>query len=545
MSTDLRPEGWSRRRTLLLGAGASADAGLPLTGDLAELAVRRANEHIRQEPWDGDWVTALNFVYSAIRGHRADAGTDPFEAVNIEKLISALRLLQIAQSHEAAPFVAAWREGALDRGAAHVPAELGSGIFSALERWEQMGAFHAEQRMADAVARIARASTRPGDSTVFAKTEAKMLGLLRDILGALRSVDYLTPIASLAHDQPGGIDVITLNYDLAIETLAQQQHVVLDRGIDRWAPGKRLDFRMIDGHINLIKLHGSLDWINEAGGGPADAPSVRIWDEAVDQQHREFGLPSLPWIVVGDREKLATDGPTLALLRAAEEALERTDHLIVVGYSFGDAHINHMIRNWLLADETRTLAVGDPFWDPERLDAFPAALVNRYGANPATGRSRLVAIPGAAAASLNELIQCEPADIPATYATADLVAATPEVFEFEVTLHGPDLRRAAVHLTRPRDEPTGTLPVYVSTFTTRQDLEAYTGDAISTNRYRAATIDTWGQSSTRTVYTRAIDATRLRLEIMGFRNDTIVPLNIASDFVIDPTAVGHGRPQPT
>lgn len=53
---------------------------------------------------------------------------------------------------------------------------------------------------------------------------------------------------------------------------------------------------------------------------------------------------------LGDREKLATHGPTLALNFAACEALARATHLAVIGYSFGDAHINAIIRDWLAAD---------------------------------------------------------------------------------------------------------------------------------------------------------------------------------------------------
>lgn len=89
-----------RRTIVLLGAGASRDAGLPLTSQLAEMLVARFNRQSPRLPF----VQALNFVYSAMIGHQGEDGSDPLRAVNIETLISAVRLLQQRESHEVAPF---------------------------------------------------------------------------------------------------------------------------------------------------------------------------------------------------------------------------------------------------------------------------------------------------------------------------------------------------------------------------------------------------------------------------------------------------------
>ena len=59
---------------MLLGAGASADASLPLT-HLAEKLVRRSNE--TDTPVFGlrsNWVSALNFVYGSMVGPQAEDG---------------------------------------------------------------------------------------------------------------------------------------------------------------------------------------------------------------------------------------------------------------------------------------------------------------------------------------------------------------------------------------------------------------------------------------------------------------------------------------
>lgn len=70
----------------------------------------------------------------------------------------------------------------------------------------------------------------------------------------------------------------------------------------------------------------------------------------------------VPAIVIGDREKLETDGPTLALLHAFQRALDRANRLVVVGYSFGDAHVNAVVRDWLNSDDSRTITVLEPSW---------------------------------------------------------------------------------------------------------------------------------------------------------------------------------------
>jgi hypothetical protein len=105
-----------RRTAVLLGAGASRDGGLPITCELPEVVFRRpahASDGSSRRP---DRLTALNFTYGAMVSHRTREGSDPHEAVNIETLISALRLLRKREDHEVAPFVLNWREPTLPTG---------------------------------------------------------------------------------------------------------------------------------------------------------------------------------------------------------------------------------------------------------------------------------------------------------------------------------------------------------------------------------------------------------------------------------------------
>ena len=67
----------------------------------------------------------------------------------------------------------------------------------------------------------------------------------------------------------------------------------------------------------------------------------------------------VPAIVFG-QTKLRPDGPFIGLLLEFARRLEETDHLVVVGYSFRDDHVNEQIRRWLGGQQKRTMTVVDP-----------------------------------------------------------------------------------------------------------------------------------------------------------------------------------------
>lgn len=86
---------------------------VPLTADLTEqvLATVNASSDGRES-----WVKALNFAHAAMFSYAARDGSNPIGTVNIERLISALRLMRSREDHEAAPFVSSWREPVLPEG---------------------------------------------------------------------------------------------------------------------------------------------------------------------------------------------------------------------------------------------------------------------------------------------------------------------------------------------------------------------------------------------------------------------------------------------
>lgn len=492
--------------SVLLGAGASVDASLPLTVQLAERVLSEANSgDVRSR--QANWLRALNFVYGAMIGFQSEDGSNPLQAVNIERLISALRLLQDPKNHEVAPFVASWKPGALGVGGGHVDRSLGGAVAKGINTAITRSEFFAEQELADSIAQIARAVTTSGNPRAFVEAEQWVLASLTRALADIDSVDYLSPIAEVAIEQASGIDVLTLNYDLTIETMAKRASVPVDRGIERWVPGEAMNFDHSSGTIRLYKLHGSLDWRLESPGTTTDAPRIGVGEADPDQFSRS--RQSLPWIVVGDREKLATDGPTLALMNAAAEALRKSRKLVVVGYSFSDAHINAMIRDWMSADSDRIIVIVDTNWNPGTMGDFRNGLIGRYGIQDAERRSaRVVPVSGTAASRLGDALRAEPLPLPEPYASAHVESLANGLSAITIRLIGPGLSTASAHVTREVDPADRTQFPNLDLF--RSEAEALDYDrktsAWGRSSWRTAHVDDWTEGQSITFYCRTPDS---------------------------------------
>lgn len=446
------------RTIVLLGAGSSADAGLPLTSELASQIVMMANEKFGS-PFQGrdtpSWVKALNAAYGGMVSHQSNRGHSPLTAVNIETLISAIRLLQNPDEHEVAPFVANWSPVLSSFSDPILDQRAGRKIAESVSKLIVGRAPFAERDISEAVAQIARTSNALNSKPLFIEAEDFILRTLTQLLSATEDVGYLKPIVDLSKSQSGGVDVVTLNYDLTVERIAAAAGVTLNRGIETWHPGGELSFPPQDGVINLLKLHGSLDW--RAADRPSfrpdplSLPQIQVAD-VEEMSGREVGRRR-SWIIVGDRGKLETEGPTLALNFAARKVLDRATHLAVIGYSFGDSHVNSLIRDWLAFNDTRTISILDRSWQPAYWDGgrdFRSALVERYSrdgdrdGNPAL--PRLVAVKGTAASHLGEVLAARP-EIPRQPSLELRNSDDPEGRVIVATWRGTDLYNAQIEAT--------------------------------------------------------------------------------------------------
>src|SRR5262249_37314394 len=92
-------------RTFLLGAGASAEAGVPTSVPLTKAIVDRLNEG-RSGPDQA--VSALNFVCGVLIASEGAIGESTFEGLDVERVFAAVELLARRRDLEVSPFVSLW-----------------------------------------------------------------------------------------------------------------------------------------------------------------------------------------------------------------------------------------------------------------------------------------------------------------------------------------------------------------------------------------------------------------------------------------------------
>lgn len=190
-------------------------------------------------------------------------------------------------------------------------------------------------------------------------------------------VTFLMSFAS----RSGGRDrlnIFTTNYDRLIEAGAELAGLhLLDRFLGKLMPifrSSRLDLdmhynppgmrgepRYLEGVARFTKLHGSVDWVQTGKdirriGLPFGATSVQPYLEAPGlseaSAHKLMIYPN----AAKDRE--TADYPYVELFRDFAAAVCRPNStLVTYGYSFGDEHINRVIRDMLTIPSTHLVVI--------------------------------------------------------------------------------------------------------------------------------------------------------------------------------------------
>jgi NAD-dependent SIR2 family protein deacetylase len=423
---------------LLLGAGASVEAGVPHATRMTEEILRRFRE--RQDLQEYGHI--LSFAIGGLLFQSGIRDSNPFDGVNVEDVFNAVLLLSARHKLEAAPFVGSWHhmvdefdrirpradhekliraiyKAVVEALAAAIPSSrsttadatvnkalrtslekavksptstltgssyLGAAVQDALQRFAKKWTDGAKQRppstfQTSEVGREFKRAIRgqqlqPGDGEVFGRTARHMISMLRGLVWIEDpdKVNYLSPLATLARRQER-VTIATMNYDNAIELLCRQSGVHCATGIDEWSTRGRFSFA--GAGINLIKLHGSIDWVRSDNVRTAERPlpHTRI-EQLVSKEQAEDYFPA---VIFGQKNKLTAEGPFLDLLRAFERALVGATILTVIGYSLRDAHINEYITRWLNADPGRRLRIVDPNFDSNQGEF--AVMLRQYAAD--------------------------------------------------------------------------------------------------------------------------------------------------------------------
>lgn len=331
-----------KRTMVLLGAGASAEAGVPMATQMVD----GLGKYLEHRALEGAVEEAHHAVFR--RALRSLSGRG---SVDVESLLAALRAIG-HRDCQGANAIVAWPP-ILDSAPSSGPAAP----------W-------LSAELSREVLEIARGDVQTNNPTTDEVEVRLVKGMLRVIDEYLHSVLwvracsalYLRPLYHLI-DVQGSVVVATLNYDTSVEVCAYSGHRCQTYAAE-WNITGRFP---IDGpELTLLKLHGSVNWsMDESLFMGARVVGRRL---EVMNKGEMCGLSIVqpPWVIFGTNQKLQPNGPFLDLLYSFREALEVCDRLVIVGYSFRDEHINESIRRWLNLSVGHEAILIDPFFDASR-----------------------------------------------------------------------------------------------------------------------------------------------------------------------------------
>lgn len=316
------------RVAFLVGAGLVRDADLPTSVELASKLKQSLVEATTNTDLDREkrelaelQLAAFRFLNGGIRFQEGVLNRDPDAAVNIEQIAVAALELQARLENPLAPYTSGWHQRIVELEAERLDI-LGTFldfIYSQLDTWLRFE--HIER------------------------------------------ISYLARLADFCSDSVG-IDIFSLNYDLCIETALSR--VAEKRFVNGFTEdGWRAATLWEDHPIRLFKLHGSLDWVEDEAYGVCAFQFPRHKDaEDIEGRHRR------PLLIFGTNHKLSAREPFLSLAYHFSQRLLNTLVLVIVGYSFGDAHLNEIIRQGIRTNTRLKIVVVAP--DPdEQIRKFP------------------------------------------------------------------------------------------------------------------------------------------------------------------------------
>jgi NAD-dependent SIR2 family protein deacetylase len=292
------------RTVVLLGAGASADAGLP-TAQQLHTALSTRLPHL--------YVNIAGLLF-------------PDEPVDVERLFRVLEFLHKIE----------------------LDARSTQSILPTSERPEQLD-----------IARLVGTwlpEIEEHLNTQRGAVGASPIGHLIDQLW-IELCDLLWLDTPVGHDvgylsyllrAMAGGTIVTLNYDNCLERA--NQIGVSQRVNSGPYPGSYLPPPGPDElqPIRLIKLHGSLGWqYDEKYFGGVNSLTEDSLPGRVSVWRNKMFPVEPPAVIFGAGNKLRPDGPFLDMFMEFKQALKNAERLIVIGYSRGDVHVNTLLRDWL------------------------------------------------------------------------------------------------------------------------------------------------------------------------------------------------------
>ncbi len=334
---------------VLLGAGASVEAGIPAAVQLTETLINYFRAHSRTG-------RVLRYVYGGLMLGKGARGEDPLKGINVEDLIEAVHLLARRKTLQIAPFIALWNEGVTafqEQDAKHTLMDVLRNVIDTIDAPNAGG----ERAMKELALNHALDGLESHESQDFAYARNSVVRALIELLWVEEAsrVGYLQPLVAQGKDDV--LTIASLNYDNTIELACADAGIPCSTGLDRW--NNLEGFPAPTTGVDLLKLHGSVTWakIRKDRVRTAEAPMPRTLVQEQARASIQRGYE--PAVIFGAGNKLTAEGPFLELLLAFRERLEAYDELVVIGYSFSDDHINDALWRWINRRVVRRLHVID------------------------------------------------------------------------------------------------------------------------------------------------------------------------------------------
>jgi hypothetical protein len=330
--------------TILLGAGASKDAGLKLSAELTDElqtnVVKNKDEDLRR---------ALGLILGAIAFRRSIEGLNVGEKTDIEIVFRIAQQLATRNTHPLASFVASWH--------------------STLEQIAPSGNGIAFQRL----------MSRAREILVDALREPDDPSLLRYLANLSRLVVPSQPVNNYPQ-------VFTLNYDRCLERGLTYERIGFTTGFrdGRW---EQSEFARRD-CVRIYKLHGSFGWIRHP-------ETTILYDRDQALTRADIDIASYDTedeLVFGTDNKLRAVQPFLWMAYRFSEAVAECRYIVVVGYGFGDSYINQILSQGMAGDPSKRLIAVGPGLTEGLLEKAEGLqyLPERFRLIPETARTALL-----------------------------------------------------------------------------------------------------------------------------------------------------------
>ena len=292
----------------LLGAGASAEADIPASASMIEQIESLLLEDEKWRPFKPLYDHVRSAIHFAA-GIRGEHRSFPY---NIEVLVNTLYELERNELHPLYPFIASWNSRIVylaGDGFSEIAA-LRKRILEQLKMW-----------------------TCPED-----RSKAR----------------YFRGLIQLQRDLNFPLHIFSLNYDLCVEGLRQEQGFHVETGFEDVGPNHLWDWERFEHsdtlpveppHIFLYKLHGSIDWKRDSTKNVYSVEQVGN----VDSELME--------VIFGRDFKLEAADPYLFYAYQFRRFTLAANLIVVLGYGFGDSHINKMLSQALRDSAERRLLV--------------------------------------------------------------------------------------------------------------------------------------------------------------------------------------------